>query len=87
MSSLVVTPLLQFAAEAAPAAATFSIVSTSPTGTLQTAATVSVSGAKTAGAVVSYTAEAICPGSSKIKVTTTPPSSATSWLIPVAGLS
>ena len=79
--------LLQFSAAAAPTAAAFSIASTSPLGTLPNAATASVSGVKTAGAAISYTAEAICPGSPVVKVTITPPASATSWLIPMTGLS
>jgi Fibronectin type III domain len=83
---VVTASLLQFAIESAHSAASFSVVSTSPTGTLLTAATSSVSGTKVAGSSISYTATAVCPGSPTIKVTTTPDSSAKDWLIPITGL-
>lgn len=67
-----------------PAAAVFSVASTSLTNTAHDKASVSVKGTKAVG-LISYTVTATSTGQS-VKVTVTPPSAATEWEVPVSGL-
>ena len=70
---------------ALPTAATFTVTSTSPANTLPTAASVSVSGTKDVG-LISYTVTASAAGQTTLKSTVTPPSTSTSWQIPITGM-
>jgi hypothetical protein len=69
---------------AVPEEAVFSVASTSSTNTAHDKASVSVKGTKAVG-LTSYTVTATSKTES-VKVTVTPPSAATEWEVPVAGL-
>lgn len=68
-----------------PSAAVFDVVSTSASNTAHDKASVSVKGSKAVG-LISYTVTATSAGKPTVKVTVTPPSSATSWEVPLQGL-
>lgn len=70
---------------AAPSEAVFEVISSSSSNTVHDNASVSIKGSKSA-TLISYTVTASAPGQPTIKITVTPPSSATTWEIPVNGL-